>query len=244
MAAHRFSIVIPARDEEAFIGGCLDSIDRAARHAGTQPEIIVVLNRCRDRTEQIVSGRAVIVREDAPNLARIRNAGAARATGEILVTIDADSRMSDNMLTEIGRKMASGRYIGGAMPIHPERASLGIVTSGILLALPFFLRGLSAGAFWCRRLDFLALGGFKEKLRLAEDYDFARRLKAYGQARKLRFGTPWKAHIVTSCRKFDRWGDWFLWRLFLTRPRACIAAFRGDNDEFADRYWYQSSGPR
>jgi glycosyltransferase involved in cell wall biosynthesis len=41
-----------------------------------------------------------VVHEDRRNLAAIRNAAARAATGEIVVTIDADSRMSSNMLTE------------------------------------------------------------------------------------------------------------------------------------------------
>jgi glycosyltransferase involved in cell wall biosynthesis len=45
-----------------------------------------------DRTEEIaVSLGCRMVREDARNLSRIRNAGVSAATGEMIVTIDADS---------------------------------------------------------------------------------------------------------------------------------------------------------
>ncbi|MFO7674465.1 MAG: hypothetical protein R6V74_12220, partial [Lutibacter sp.] len=44
-----------------------------------------------------------------------------------LVTIDADSRMSRNMLTEIDRLLRTGKYIGGGVAVWPERWSLGIV---------------------------------------------------------------------------------------------------------------------
>jgi len=77
-------------------------------------EIIVALNRCTDRTEEIaLKHSAKVVREDSRNLARIRNAAAKVATGEIIVTIDADSRMTDNMLTEIDRLLRTGTFIGG-----------------------------------------------------------------------------------------------------------------------------------
>ena len=49
----RFSVLIPARNEERFIGACLDSIRVAARSYQDQLELIVVLNRCSDKAEEI-----------------------------------------------------------------------------------------------------------------------------------------------------------------------------------------------
>ncbi len=235
-----FSVVIPAHNEEALIGGCLDSVERAARRAGRPVEIIVVLNRCTDGTEDVVAGRAVVVREDTPNLSRIRNAGAARAMGEVLVTLDADSRMAENMLAEVERALAMGRYVGGGVRVKAERYSLGIVSSALLVFIPFAVRGISAGAFWCPLASFRAIGGFNEDYCTAEDYDFAVRLKAYGKAQGKRFGTLWRTHIVTSCRKFDWFGDWFVWRLILRRPWGIVEGFRGRDRELGNRLWYDT----
>ena len=49
----RFSILIPARNEEKYLPGCLESITAAAEPFPDQVEIIVALNRCTDRTEEI-----------------------------------------------------------------------------------------------------------------------------------------------------------------------------------------------
>jgi GT2 family glycosyltransferase len=95
--------------------------------------------------------------------------------------------------------------------------------------------GISAGLFWLRRRDFEAIGGFDESVLSAEDVDFARRLKDYGRKRGLRYGTIRKAHIVTSCRKFDIFGDWVL----LRQPRSVWKLFRGRNQELADRFFYR-----
>jgi len=236
----KFSIVIPARNEERFISSCLDSIDKAARRANTDPEIIVVLNRCTDGTEQCIGSRARILREESPNLARVRNCGAMKAQGDILITIDADSRMSENMLIEVEKALKSGRYIGGGVRIIPERMSLGLFTSGLILLFPFYIAGLSAGMFWCCRRDFEALGGFNEKQLSGEDLDFAKRLKAYGKKSTKKFGTIRRATIITSVRKFDKWGDWLVWKLLLTDPIGFINAFRGRNADFAKRFWYGS----
>jgi glycosyltransferase involved in cell wall biosynthesis len=135
----KYSVLIPAHNEEAFIGQCLQSIEAAADQIPDPVEIIVALNRCADQTDVIAARHhAVIVIEDSKNLARIRNAAAGAATGDVIVTIDADSRMSSNMLVEIAANLSAGRYIGGGVIIRPERWSVGIFMS-LLTVLPFLL---------------------------------------------------------------------------------------------------------
>jgi len=235
-----FSIVIPARDEAANIGACIDAIKRAHEAFPCRLEIIVVVNRCTDDTEVIAkAGGARIVHDDTRNLSHIRNSGAAAATGDILLTIDADSRMSANMLAEVSRALRSGKYIGGGVPIGAERLSLGIALTGVLLMLWLLPSGISGGMFWCYRKDFEAIGGFDENVYIAEDIVFARRLKAYGKSRGKKFGTLWRTRIVTSCRKFDLFGDWFTVKLFLKNPRRWSRALRGEGcRDLADQIFY------
>ncbi len=122
----RFSILIPARNEEKYLPGCLEAVARAATPFPDQVEVIVTVNRCTDRTEEIaVAHGARVVHTEARNLAKIRNTAAQWATGDIIVTIDADSRMSPNMLADIDRLLRSGRYIGGGVMMWPERLVAG-----------------------------------------------------------------------------------------------------------------------
>jgi len=115
------------------------------------------------------------------------------------------------MLREIDRRISSGKFIGGGVAVRPDRWSAGIVVTGVLIMLSLFVpHGISAGLFWTHRRDFQAIGGFDESLVAAEDLDFAMRLRAHGRRLGKRFGTIWAAHITTSCRKFDRLGDWYL----------------------------------
>ncbi len=235
----KLSVIIPARDEEKYIGKCLDSIRRATKPQGLDVEVIVVLNRCADSTEQIArEWGARIVNEDAKNLARIRNRGAAAASGDIIVTIDADSWMSENMLTEIVRALDSRRHIGGGVRVIPERLSPGIRATMLFLEVTMFLTGLAGGLYWCRREDFEAVGGFNEDLAVAEDLDFAKRLRGYGKSRGLKFTTLRKAYIVTSCRKFDRFGDWIVFKIMLFDGKEVMQGLRGKNQSFANRYFY------
>ena len=233
----RFSILIPARNEEKLLPGCLEAIRAAAIPFPDVVEIIVALNRCTDRTEQIALDHgAKVVREDSRNLAKIRNAAARAATGEIIVTIDADSRMTVKMLTEINRLLEAKHSIGGGVLILPERWSLGILLTSIflLLAAVILWRRVSAGLFWCLRTDFEAIGGFNEEMLSLEDVDFAQRLKTHGKTQGKRFSTIHKAQIITSCRKFDAFGDWHL----LTNPRTVRRLLGGNSPEDSDRYYY------
>ena len=88
----KYSVLIPAHNEESFIGDCLQSIKSAADRVPDGVEIIVALNRCTDQTADIAARHhAVLVKEDSKNLAIIRNAAARAASGDVIVTIDADS---------------------------------------------------------------------------------------------------------------------------------------------------------
>jgi len=235
----KFSIVIPARDEESHIDRCLDAIDKAHEFHPSDVETIVVLNRCTDNTEQLALAHgAHIERNDAKNLASIRNTGARAASGEVLITVDADSTVSPNMLAEIEKALSSGQYIGGGVPILPERTSPGIMCSGLLLFICLLPYRISAGLFWCFRKDFEAIGGFDESLAAAEDVDFALRLKAHGKRQGKRYGTLHKTRLVTSCRKFDKFGDWFVFRMILSKPSLLFGGPRRIPQSFADRFFY------
>jgi len=231
----KYSVLVPAHNEEGYIEKCLQSIKSAADNVMDEVEIIVALNRCTDQTADIAAGfQAVIVNEDRKNLARIRNAAARAATGDVIVTIDADSQMSRNMFVEIAAKLSAGKYIGGGVMIRPERWSLGIFMS-LLTVLPFLLiHRVSGGLFWCYRRDFEAVGGFNETLVSAEDLDFGKRLKAWGKKRGQRFKTMTTAHIITSCRKFDTFGDWYLFK----NPGLVWKIMKGDNQKAADLFYY------
>ena len=231
------SIVIPAHNEEAFIGRCLDSIADSARHADTAVEVVVVLNRCTDQTRDIAQAKgARCVVEDRRCLAAIRNAGVRASTGEVVMTIDADSWMTNETIGEALRHLSNPRTIGGGSVIVPERLSVGIVFSLLAIA-PYVLRHrVSGGLFWLRRETFDTLEGFDEALVSLEDLDFALRLKALGKARGQRFRTLRRGRIMTSCRKFDTFGDWYLFK----NPRLVRRIFSGRDRAAADHFYYDT----
>jgi glycosyltransferase involved in cell wall biosynthesis len=181
----KVSVIIPAHNEEKLLSRCLESLRVAGSSYEGNVEVIVVCNRCSDRTEFIAKdfGSATLF-DDSRRLARIRNLGVAKATGDIIITIDADSWMTPGVIKACPTRLRSGRYVGGGAWIRPERMSLGIICS-LLMVVPFVIvRGVSGGLFWCYKRDFEAIGGFDESLVSVEDLDFAVRLKrSYGYAR-------------------------------------------------------------
>ena len=229
------SLIIPAHNEAAFLPGCLAAAQEAACRIEGDVEIIVVLNRCSDATEQIARDHGcVMVREDAKNLSVIRNAGAAAAMGKVLVTCDADSRMHPASFSEILKRLDSGRVVGGGAVVLPERWSFGIVASGLAILPYLAFTGVSFGLFWCFKRDFDEIGGFDAGFVSVEDIDFAQRLKAHGRKSGRSWGTLVRTPLVTSCRKFDQFGDAYLF----WNPGFVRRVFLGTDRQAADHFWY------
>lgn len=231
-----YSIVIPAFNEEQYLPKCLDAIDRAVAQLGEPVEVIVADNASTDRTADIARERgARVVRVEPKCLSMIRNRGAEAATGKYLAFIDADSVMSDNMLVAIKEAMDSGLYVGGGVAnIRADRHSIGMLCSGIAFLPVLLWWGVSAVMFYTTLEAFRAVGGFDESLYAVEDLDFGRRLKRYGRTNGLRYKNLWAGKVVTSARKLDEFGDWFVVR----HPLKVLKILRNDQDT-AHEFWYR-----
>ncbi len=99
----RFSIVIPARNEEAFLGACLDSL--LAQDYREPCQIIVVDNNSTDGTASVAAARGVtVVHESQPGVCWARQRGTQLADGEIVVSTDADTVFSPGWLSRIDQE--------------------------------------------------------------------------------------------------------------------------------------------
>jgi len=234
----RFSVVVPAHNEELRLPEALRSIALAAAQVDGDVEVIVVANRCADATAELArDAGAIVIDDESRNISAVRNRGAAAAAGDVLVTIDADAVMSPFTFREIERLLGSGRFVGGGTKVLPERWSFGIRATYAVVAVTLLLTRLGGGLFWCLRSDFEAVGGFDESMLLAEDLDFARRLRAHGQRTGRRFTTMRAAPIVVSCRKFDRFGDWHMFAM-ARQARQIRAVLKGTDTAWVDRYFF------
>ena len=84
------SVVIPAFDEEAYLCATLESVGRAAAALsgleGVSAEVLVVDNDSSDATAEVARALgATVLREALRNVAAVRNTGARRARGDVLV---------------------------------------------------------------------------------------------------------------------------------------------------------------
>ena len=114
----RFSVVVPAYNEAGFIGACLDSL--LCQDFNDPYEIIVVDNNSTDDTALIAKSRGVVVvHENRRGVCWARQLGTEVATGEIIVSTDADTVFSSDWLSRIDQEFRSdGRRIAVAGPFQ------------------------------------------------------------------------------------------------------------------------------
>lgn len=235
------SVIIPAHNEEKYIKRCINSIKKSAEHFRGRVEIIVVCNRCTDRTAEIAesNGARVIFNEDRC-IAKVRNAGISAANGNVIVTIDADNRMTKGTLAEIYALLRTGKYIGGGAPIRFERYSFPLWCNDILCRISFGLTGLYSGIFWAKKETFDAIGGFAEQ-KAMEDVATAGILKKYGKKQGKKYSTLRKNYLINSTRKYDDLGDWLYFRLMFKNMGTLFKAAMGDKtglDKLLDEMFY------
>ena len=236
------SVIIPAHNEEKYIARCIRSIKKSASLFKGNVEIIVVCNRCTDRTGEIAEslGASVLTNEDRC-IAKVRNTGIAAAKGKIIVTIDADNRMTVGTLNEIYRLLKSGRYIGGGAPIRFERYSFPLWCNDIMCRVSFAVTGLYSGMFWAKKETFDAIGGFVDK-KAMEDIATAKLLKEYGKKKGKKYTTLRKNVLINSTRKYDDMGDWLYFKLMIQNAGSLIKAAFGDTsgvDKMLDDLFYE-----
>ncbi len=110
----RFSIVIPAYNEELFIAATIASLKQQTFNG--EYEIIVVDNNCTDQTATIAhSLGAKIVTQKNPGVCWARQAGTLAARGEIIVSTDADTTYPSGWLSRIDQQFK----------LHPEAIAVG-----------------------------------------------------------------------------------------------------------------------
>src|SRR2546423_3339421 len=182
----KFSVIIPAYNEEQYLPRLLKSIELArSNYSGGRGEIEVIVadNDSSDATAEIArehGARAVHV-EKRP-IAAARNGGERASRGEILCFIDADSAIHPQTFDAIDRAMGSGRYIWGVTGATMERMSLPLFITYWLFMPMVLLTGLDTGLSFCRREEFEAGGGFAGTRIYAEELKFPFAPRRLGRA--------------------------------------------------------------
>lgn len=205
----KVSVVVPAYNEEATIARCLRSLVEQSLPRD-QFEIIVVDNNCTDNTIKIAEtfGSIRVISETTPGVGAARATGWQAATGDIIVSTDADCEVPKHWLKKIVSYFDS----------HPDvvASSSGYlfydrdffvnwivrIFEHSLVALSWFLAGgvmaLTANNMAVRRSIYCQTAGLDRTLQFGEDLNLAKKLHQFGTIRWV-----FNNRVKTSARRYQ-----------------------------------------
>jgi glycosyltransferase involved in cell wall biosynthesis len=229
------SFIIPAHNEDALLGRTLSALHKSVRALGEPYDIVVVDDASTDRTREIATEHDVrVISVSHRQIAATRNAGAAVATGDILIFVDADTTVTEQALRAAIDSIRQGA-VGGGAAVRFDEGHLPFYARVLEFVLPPVLRmlRLAPGCFvFCTRQAYLAAGGFDEALYVTEEVGFAQRLKRQGRFVILR------EFVITSARKLrTRSAFQLLW----VGLRLALSGGQSIRQRSGLEYWY---GPR
>ncbi len=213
-AGPKVSLVVPARNEEQMIGGCIASLKLQCRDLTC--EIIVVDNGSSDRTaERAASHGARVVFEGTPGLANARQAGLEASRGEIIIYVDADTRLPPNGAREIADLFDSTPDMVGLSPAFDFHDGRAIDNAGNFIFRSLLCPAVNGLLGLVGHPDILigsTIAARAEALRRAngvdpgfqfygEDTMLARRLHSQGEVRFVR-----SPRLSTSARRYQERG--------------------------------------
>ncbi len=184
----RVSIIVPAYNEEKVVARTIENLVEADY---PDKEIIVVDDGSKDRTYEIAKryerrGIKVVKRPNGGKFAAL-NTGIAVSTGEIIITVDADSLISRASLTEIVKGFENPEVAGvaGNLKVFNRNKlitrlqALEYITQIQIVRRAFENFGsltVASGAFSAFRKTALEEAGFYDADYLLEDFDITIKL--------------------------------------------------------------------
>jgi len=195
------SIIIPTLNEEEYIPRLLESIKK---QSFTDYEIIVADAASTDKTLEIAQSHwCRIVEGGLPG--RARNNGARVAQGEFLLFLDADVILPADFLQKALDEFKKKKLDIASFPmdLYPSQP-FSQFSSNFYNHYIIFMQNVqpcAAVGILVKKDMFEKLHGFDETIKLAEDYDLARRAVKSGTFAILR-----SVKLLTSNRRFVRDG--------------------------------------
>ena len=236
----KVSVIVPAFNEERLLAESLRSIRAAMeafREAGWASELIVCDNNSTDRTAEIAAAAgALVVFEPINQIARARNTGAAKATGDWLVFIDADSFPTLALLRDVVNAVNGGRCLAGGSTVAVDiRSRSARAAVGCWNAFSRLVRWGAGSFVFCEAAVFRRLGGFSERFYAAEEIDLFRRLKRAARREGRRIVILHRHPLLTSARKAHLYTGREVLRFHLRMVLTAGRALRSRDSTFM---WY------
>lgn len=226
------SILVPVVNEEADIAGCLDAIS-AQTYPADRMELLVVDGASEDRTVAVVRERSarlglqrtLVIENPERRTSTSLNVGLAEARGDLLVRLDARSRVGPAYVARIVEVLTTRDGVGvagGAQIAKPRSARA--IDEGIARALSNrwgtglarYRRSATSGpadTVWMgafRTDELRAIGGWNPAVALNEDFELNTRFRRAGALvwfdASLRSGYLPRASLAELARQYFRFG--------------------------------------
>ena len=197
MTQYIISIIIPVLNEAAIIQPTLLKL-----RDNPNVEVIVVDGGSRDNTIALAKQTGVkVISASGMGRASQMNAGAAIATGKILLFLHVDTQLPPNYGAIVQKTLKQQFVVAGAfeLAIDGEEKSLRLVETLVKLRSRFLSLPYGDQAIFLSQKVFVDLGGFAE-LPIMEDFEFIQRLKHHG---KIAIAP---AAVLTSGRRWQKLG--------------------------------------
>jgi rSAM/selenodomain-associated transferase 2 len=190
------SVIIPTLNEAANLAATLEVLRGVAG-----VEVVVADGGSRDETVALAEAAGVRLIFSPPGRARQQNAGAAVATGEVLLFLHADTVLPAGFTAAVRSCLARPGVAAGAFRLGIAGEGWGLRLVERLanwrsqrLQLPYGDQGL-----FLRRRTFVEVGGFPEQ-EIMEDFELIRRLRKMGRVALLGLA------VRTSGRRWRKLG--------------------------------------
>lgn len=225
----KFSIIIPALNEQQGIKDCL----LALQQYRNQAEIILVDGGSHDQTLSIATPLVDKVLQSEKGRARQMNVGANSATGDVLIFLHADTYLPDNALALIND--AIGVAVWGRFDIRLTGSHWMLAVIAQMMNWRSRLTGIATGdqVIFVTKTAFNAVNGYPN-IALMEDISLCQALK------KLSSPLCLNAKVHSSAR---RWASGGVFKIILLMWSLRLGYFLGENPAVLaqlyqqGRYW-------
>lgn len=192
------SVVIPTLNEEPVLARTLATLQGVAEDAF---ELLVVDGGSADATVALARAAGARIIESPKGRGRQLNAGAAAASGGILLFLHADTLLPARFDRLIEAALAGPGVAAGAFSLAIDSPAKSLAAIAALANLRSRLLNLPYGdqALFITKEKFLAAGGFPE-IAIMEDFVFTRQLRKLGRIAIL------PARATTSARRWQNIG--------------------------------------
>jgi rSAM/selenodomain-associated transferase 2 len=203
------SIIVPVRNEALVLPALLARL-RPLQLAGC--DVLLVDGCSEDDSAALIERAGFAVLHAPAGRARQMNAGAARASGEVLLFLHADTELPHGAIDCVEQALASGAHHWGRFDVRISGGHWMLRVIGHMMNLRSRWTGIATGdqALFMTRAAFDAVGGFPDQA-LMEDIEISKRLLHRSRPACV------ARCVTTSGRRWETRGVWttmaLMWRL-------------------------------